>query len=325
MGTTGGTVIEYVIDPVGRRVARRVNGSLDRGFLYAGPLSPTAELGSDGNVVTRFVYATRSNVPDYMVKGGITYRLVTDHLGSVRLVVNASTGAVVQRLEYDPWGRVELNTNPGFQPFGFAGGLYDHATGLTRFGARDYDAEAGRWTAKDPIGFSAGDNNLYGYVFQDPVNNRDSFGLCKDANGNQRPCLVYWSKSDKHNPDVSPRIMSAAQRLADIADVDLQLSSGFRPGDRGNHGRHLAVDINEINGIDIGYQTFANAAARCLVGHVQAVVRSMQEIRENFGPAGLWKASTPGGSQVNYNNGSAKRRGLQRAHMNHIHISVQPR
>ena len=33
-----------------------------------------------------------------------------------------------------------------FQPFGFAGGLYDHQTGLIRFGARDYDSEAGRWT-----------------------------------------------------------------------------------------------------------------------------------------------------------------------------------
>ncbi|MDH5679538.1 MAG: RHS repeat-associated core domain-containing protein, partial [Nitrospinota bacterium] len=43
------------------------------------------------------------------------------------------------------------DTNPGFQPFGFAGGLYDQHTKLTRFGARDYDAHAGRWTSKDPI------------------------------------------------------------------------------------------------------------------------------------------------------------------------------
>jgi len=36
------------------------------------------------------------------------------------------------------------------QPFGFAGGIYDPDTGLVRFGARGYDAETGRWTAKDP-------------------------------------------------------------------------------------------------------------------------------------------------------------------------------
>ena len=55
----------------------------------------------------------------------ITYRLVTDHLGSVRLVVNTSDGAIAQRLDYDAWGQVTLDTNPGFQPFGYAGGIYD--------------------------------------------------------------------------------------------------------------------------------------------------------------------------------------------------------
>jgi RHS repeat-associated protein len=30
--------------------------------------------------------------------------------------------------------------------------------GLVRFGARDYDASTGRWTAKDPIRFDGGYN-----------------------------------------------------------------------------------------------------------------------------------------------------------------------
>ena len=111
-----------------------------------------------------------------MVRGGTTYRLITDQLGSVRLVVNASTGAVAQEIEYDPFGEVISDSNPGFQPFGFAGGLYDPETGLTHFGAREYDAELGRWTSPDPIGFSGGDPNLYGYVVQDPVNLADPYG-----------------------------------------------------------------------------------------------------------------------------------------------------
>jgi RHS repeat-associated protein len=63
------------------------------------------------------------------------------------------------------------------QPFGFAGGLFDRETGLVRFGARDYDASVGRWTQKDPITFGGGQQNLYVYVNDDPVNSADAKGL----------------------------------------------------------------------------------------------------------------------------------------------------
>ncbi len=59
----------------------------------------------------------------------------------------------------------------------FAGGLYDPDTSLVRFGARDYDAEIGRWTNKDPIRFAGGDSDLYVYAGNDPVNDFDQTGL----------------------------------------------------------------------------------------------------------------------------------------------------
>jgi RHS repeat-associated protein len=171
------TEIAYVIDGLNRRVGKRVNGVLVQGFLYQGQLTPVAELDANQQVISRFVYATRPNVPDYMIKGGVTYRLIADHLGSVRQVVNSADGTVVQQIDYDEFGRVTQNSAPGFQPFGFAGGLLDDATGLVRFGARDYDAYTGRWTAKDPVGFDGGQANLYDYVGNDPVNALDPSGL----------------------------------------------------------------------------------------------------------------------------------------------------
>jgi RHS repeat-associated protein len=173
-----GTAIGYVIDGENRRVGKTVNGSLVQGFLYENQLEPVAELDGSGNLVSRFVYCGcgAGNIPQYMLKGGVTYRILSDHLGSPRLVIDVTSGAVLERMDYDEFGNVILDTNPGFQPFGFAGGMYDRDTGLVRHGARDYDPETGRWTAKDPIGFNGGDTNLYGYILNDPINAIDLTG-----------------------------------------------------------------------------------------------------------------------------------------------------
>lgn len=182
-----GTTVEYLIDGQNRRIGKKVNGVLEKGWVYRDRLNPVAELNGNGDVTRRFVYDDRANVPAYMIAfdpgtgGETTYRIVSDHLGSVRLVVNADTGRLVQRVDYSPYGRVTRDSNPGFQPFGFAGGLYEGDTALTRFGARDYDGEIGGWTAKDPILFRGGDTNLYGYVLSDPVNLFDANGMRSGA------------------------------------------------------------------------------------------------------------------------------------------------
>jgi RHS repeat-associated protein len=175
---TNGVRIEYLVDATGRRLGRKVGGTLTQGWLYQDGLKPVAELDGAGNVVSRFVYGGKANVPEYVVKNGAEYRLITDQLGSVRLVVNAADGSIAQRLDYDEFGRVLNDSNPGFQPFGYAGGLYDPDTGLVRFGARDYDADAGRWMSKDPIGFEGGDN-WYAYCGNEPINFIDPNGLVK--------------------------------------------------------------------------------------------------------------------------------------------------
>jgi RHS repeat-associated protein len=171
-----GREVSYVVDGTNRRIGKRVDGVLVQGLLYQDRLRVAAELDGAGAVRSQFVYADGRTTPAYMLRDGRTYRLLADHLGSVRLVVDADSGTIAQRLEYDAWGNVVADTAPGFQPFGFAGGLYDADTGLTRFGARDYDASTGRWTTKDPRGFAGGHTNLYAYVGGDPVNLTDPDG-----------------------------------------------------------------------------------------------------------------------------------------------------
>ncbi len=119
---------------------------LHRVVLYSDQLRIIAELDRGGNLISRFVYGERPNVPEYMVRNGITYRIVTDHLGSVRLVVpidGPAPGAPVQMIDYDELGIATEAGSQGFQPFGFAGGLYDPDTWLVTFGTRHYAASAG--------------------------------------------------------------------------------------------------------------------------------------------------------------------------------------
>ena len=102
-----GTFIEYLIDDQNRRIGKKVNGEFKKGWIYQDQINPVAELDSLGNISSRFVYGSKGHVPDYMVKDGVTYSLVTDHLGSVRLVVDAA-GNVVQSISYDEFGNVLL-------------------------------------------------------------------------------------------------------------------------------------------------------------------------------------------------------------------------
>ncbi len=174
------TRLEYVIDGQNRRIGKKIKGMLMQAFLYQDGLNPVAELDGSGIIIARFVYGSKMNVPDYMVKDGVSYRIISDHLGSPRIIINTSNGQVAQQLEYDEFGNVMLDSNPGFQPFGFAGGIHDKDTGLVRFGVRDYDPKMGRWTCKDPIKLVGGDTNLYRYVGNNPVNLIDQLGLYSD-------------------------------------------------------------------------------------------------------------------------------------------------
>ena len=179
----GGRNVQYIVDGRGRRVGRVVDGVCTNRWLYQDQLSPVAEVDSTGGLVAQYVYGTRLNVPDYIIRDGHTYAVCADERGSVRVIIDVNSGALVQQLGYDVWGNVLYDTNPGFQPFGFAGGIWDPATGLLRCGARDYDPHVGRWTMPDPdwTGATVG-ASPYVYAGDDPVN-------CIDEDG------VYWTYS----------------------------------------------------------------------------------------------------------------------------------
>ena len=124
------------------------------------------------------------------VATGETLWALTDHLGSVRDPVD-SAGTVRKHASYDTFGNVQgeqffdasgnelsaSDSNAADTLFGYTGRPYDAETDLQNNLHRWYDSETGRWISQDPIGFAAGDGNLYRYVGNGSTGAVDPDGL----------------------------------------------------------------------------------------------------------------------------------------------------
>ncbi len=175
MALPDGRTVEYTIDPLGRRIAKSVNGVVQEKYLWQGMTRLLAVYDGSDLLKYRFQYAG-GRMPVSVATDGTTYYLHYDQVGSL-VALTGTDGGILKRVTYDSFGNILSDTKPAFSVLGFAGGLCDSDTGLVRFGYRDYDPETGRWTSKDPIGFDGGDADLYGYCGWDPVNWVDEFGL----------------------------------------------------------------------------------------------------------------------------------------------------
>ncbi|MEW6429286.1 MAG: RHS repeat-associated core domain-containing protein [Thermodesulfobacteriota bacterium] len=205
VGLPDGRVVEYVYDPLQRRVAKKIDTVVVEKYLWQDMTTLLAVYDGSDHLLMRFEYAD-GRLPVAMTMAGVTYYLAYGPTGTLRLVTDAA-GNVVKRIDTDAFGNVISDSNPALAlPFGFAGGLADRDTGLVHFGYRDYDPEIGRWIAKDPILFAGGDTDLYGYVQNNPINFIDPLGL-------------YWFRQDWQPPGVVGRDRTIVPPQGNISEV----------------------------------------------------------------------------------------------------------
>jgi len=95
-----------------------------------------------------------------------------------------NTGAALERYHYDPYGKVTRyagdwgeHTTDYKNPYLYTGRRLDAETGLYYYFARYYHAQLGRFINRDPIGYEAGDENLYRYLKNRPIVAVDPAGL----------------------------------------------------------------------------------------------------------------------------------------------------
>jgi len=82
--------------------------------------------------------------------GSTNYFYTRDHLGSVREALDSS-GTLVTRYTYDPYGQKSVVEEGYATAFGFGGDFVHQRSSLNLTRFRPYDSAKGRWLSRDPI------------------------------------------------------------------------------------------------------------------------------------------------------------------------------
>jgi RHS repeat-associated protein len=175
-----GNTVQFTYDGLGRCVRRTVNGSTSRIFTYDG-WKPMLEWDQAGNFLHWNMYGAG---PDEILarNDGLLYK--QDQHGNVVALLGSSNN-ILEKYTYDAFGTPKITDANGNvrtesaygNRFMFTGREYLKELGIYDYRHRFYDPGLGRFLQRDPIGFAAGDTNLFRYCGDDPVNRRDPLGL----------------------------------------------------------------------------------------------------------------------------------------------------
>jgi RHS repeat-associated protein len=113
-----------------------------------------------------------------------TFYVLDDHLGSSNVRLNDSTGAVIDREEYYPFGDNSLRTFTK-KRYRYVGKEKDLESGLYYYGARYYSAWACRFISVDQLFAKYAHLTPYNYAGNKPINHLDVDGMQSSGDGNK--------------------------------------------------------------------------------------------------------------------------------------------
>ena len=181
----GVTLANYSYLADGTKVS--VLDSLGNGLLYLG--SMVFNKTSDGTQMESIAWDGGRIVAEPDGWGGtnlVPYLYSFDHLGSVRAVRNALTGAVASRSDYEPYGaHTTLSGNPQRYRYNAKEDQSFAGTPYLDYGARQYDPAIGRWMVPDPLAEKYYSISPYVYCAGNPINLVDPDGMKVFPNGGE--------------------------------------------------------------------------------------------------------------------------------------------
>lgn len=176
--TKSGKVTSYLYDASGNRLIGRTPTETT---LYLGNTEVTLPAGATKAKATRYFDLGGGQMAIRSDDGTFAFTIADQH-GTGELSIQASSLALTQRrtLPFGGERGVAPATWPGTK--GFIGGTDDtKATGLTHLGAREYDADLGRFISVDPVLDLTDPQQMNGYTYSNnnPTTFSDPTGLMR--------------------------------------------------------------------------------------------------------------------------------------------------
>ena len=171
--SAGGQVALYTYNHLNQRVSKSVDGAT-RLFVYDQAGNLIAEIDADtGQPLAEYIWL--EGTPIAFVQSGQTYQVHVDHLGTPKVLTDAS-GQVGWKADYSPFGKASINSQGPTFKLRFPGQYFDAETEIHYNWNRYYDPHTGRYITSDPIGLLGG-INTYVYALNRPTSNVDPLGL----------------------------------------------------------------------------------------------------------------------------------------------------
>jgi RHS repeat-associated protein len=154
-------------------VGKQLDGVIQERYIYDGD-DIALVVNAMGTLIERYLYGDSTDSVLAVERDGTISWSLGDRQGSVVDLVDEG-GTVLNHFVYDSFGNRTQTSGVEFR-YGYTGRELDGETGLYYYRARYYAPTTGRFISEDPMGFGAGDTNLYRYVFNSPTNFVDPTG-----------------------------------------------------------------------------------------------------------------------------------------------------